>query len=51
LQSLTISCIRYRLGVATDDAVELMLAISAGEIDETEVADWLTERLQAFDSA
>lgn len=51
-QSLTMFCILngYRLEVATDDAVDLMLAIAAGRIDETDVAAWLTERLQPLDS-
>ncbi len=36
----------YILEVPTDDAVDLMLAIAAGELAETDVAAWLTERLQ-----
>ena len=47
-QSLTMFCILngYRLEVATDDAVDLVLEIAAGELTETEVAAWLAERLQ-----
>jgi prophage maintenance system killer protein len=41
----------YRLEVPADDAVDLMLAIAAGTLDETSVAVWLTERLQPIDSA
>ena len=37
--------------VATDDAVDLMLAIAAAELDETEVATWLTEWLQLLNRA
>ena len=33
-----------------DDAVDLMLAIAAGELDETAVAAWLTKRLQPIDT-
>ena len=38
-QSLTMFCILngYRLEVAADDAVDLMLAIAAGELNETDV--------------
>lgn len=52
-QSLTMFCVLngYTLEVSTDDAVDLMFAIAAGEIDETGVAAWLTERLQQSDSA
>lgn len=52
-QSLTMFCILngYRLEVATGDAVDLVLEIAAGEVTETEVAAWLTERLQPFNSA
>lgn len=41
----------YTLEVGTDDAVELMLAVAAGELTETEVAAWLTERLEPLDGA
>ena len=41
----------YRLEVPADDAVDLMLAVAAGELTETNVATWLTERLQPLDSA
>ena len=39
-QSLTMFCILngYRLEAATDDAVDLMFAIAAGELGEAEVA-------------
>ena len=52
-QSLTMYCILngYSLEVATDDAVDLMLAAAAGELTETEVAAWLAERLQPLNSA
>ena len=52
-QSLTLFCVLngYGLEVPADDAVDLMLAIAAGEIDETEVAAWLTDRLQPLDNA
>ena len=36
----------YLLESPADDAVDLMLAIAAGQLTETEVAAWLTERLQ-----
>lgn len=35
----------HRLEVATDDAVSLMLAIAAGELDEEAVAGWLREHV------
>jgi death-on-curing protein len=52
-QSLTMFCIlnEYKLEVPTDAAVDLMLAIAAGDLSETEVATWLAERLQHLDSA
>jgi death-on-curing protein len=52
-QSLTMFCVLngYGLEVPNDDAVHLMLAIAAGELDEATVAAWLTERLQSLDSA
>jgi death-on-curing protein len=52
-QSLTMFCVLngYRLEVAADEAVDLMLAIAAGELEETAVAAWLTERLQPLNSA
>jgi prophage maintenance system killer protein len=31
----------YRLDVPTTPAVEVMLAVAAGEIDEVELASWL----------
>lgn len=52
-QSLTMFCILngYTLEVPADDAVELMLAIAAGDLAETDVAARLTGRLQPLDSA
>jgi len=52
-QSLTMFCALngYRLEVPADDAVDLMLAIAAGELDEATVAAWLTGRLRPLDSA
>ena len=52
-QSLTMFCALngYKLEVPTDNAVSFMLAIAAGDLDETEVATWLTERLQPLDKA
>ena len=35
----------HRLEVTTDDAVNLMLAVAAGELDEEAVADWLGEHV------
>lgn len=51
-QSLTMFCALngYNLEVHTDDAVNLMLAIAAGEIDEAALAIWLAERLRPLDS-
>jgi death-on-curing protein len=52
-QSLTMFCILngYALAVPADDAVDLMLAIAAGEHTEADVATWLTERLQPLNDA
>ena len=52
-QSLTMFCVLngYKLEVPADDAVDLMLAIAAGELDETAVVAWLIERLEPIDSA
>lgn len=52
-QSLTMFCVLngHTLEVPADAAVDLMLAIAAGELTETEVASWLTERFQLLDSA
>lgn len=52
-QPLTMFCTLngYELDVPADDAVELMLGIAASEIDETQVAAWLTDRLQSHASA
>lgn len=35
-----------QLEVATDDAVTVMLAIAAGELDEEAVAVWLSDRIE-----
>ena len=35
----------HRLEIASDDAVTLMLAVAAGELDEGEVADWLRQHV------
>lgn len=35
----------HSLEVTTDDAVNLMLAVAAGELDEEAVADWLGEQV------
>jgi death on curing protein len=47
-QSLTMFCALngHNLNIPADDAVELMLAIAASELNETQVAAWLTQRLQ-----
>ena len=52
-QSLTMFCIlnEYMLEVPADDAVDLMLTIAAGDLTETDVAAWLTERLHPPDNA
>ena len=52
-QSLTMFCMLngHKLEVRTDDAVDLKLAVAAGDADESEVAAWLTEHLQPLDSA
>jgi len=46
-QALTIFCTLngHQLEVPPDDAVDLMIAIAAGDIDEAAVATWLSERL------
>ena len=51
--SLNMFCVLngYGLEVPTDDAIHLMVAVAAGELDETAVAAWLTERLQPLNSA
>jgi len=48
-QSLTIFCALNdrNLFVPADEAVDAMLKIAAGELDEAAVAAWLTERLAA----
>ena len=37
----------HALKVPADDAVETMLAIASGELDEAGVAEWLRARMQA----
>ena len=46
-QALTVFCALngQDLRVQPDDAVETMLAIAAGELDESAVADWLRDRV------
>lgn len=46
-QSLTIflALNGHRLEVATDDAVDLMLAVAAGELDEAAVGRWLHDHI------
>ncbi len=45
-QSLTVFCALngHSLFVATDEAVDTMLEIAAGELDEAAVAAWLTDK-------
>lgn len=52
-QSLTMFCILngYMLEVPTDDAVDLMLAIAAGDLAESDVAAWLADRLHPLEGA
>ena len=47
-QSLTLflSLNGHRLQVPTGEAVELMLAVATGELDEAAVARWLQERVE-----
>ena len=47
--ALTMFCAvnAHQLVVATDDAVELMLAIASGEKTEDDVAAWLAHRIEA----
>ena len=44
---LTMFCLLngWDLHVGADDAVDQMLGVAAGEIDEAAMADWLSERL------
>ncbi len=46
-QSLTMFCALngHELSVPLDEAVSTMVAIAAGELDETAVANWLAEHL------
>ena len=46
-QALTMFCALngHQLKVPHDEAVSTMLAITAGEIDQAAVADWLTDQL------
>ena len=34
------------IDIADDEAVDQMLAIAAGEVDEASMSEWLTERLK-----
>ena len=34
------------IDIADDEAVDRMLAIAAGEVDEASMSEWLTERLK-----
>ena len=48
-QSLTVFCALngHDLRVQPDDAIEMMLAIAAGDLDESAVADWLRDRIES----
>jgi death-on-curing protein len=48
-QALTVFCALngHDLRVQPDDTVETMLAIAAGELDESVVADWLRDRIES----
>lgn len=35
----------FKLEFDDDDAVEMMLAVAAGDLDEAGVAEWLADRL------
>lgn len=39
------------LSVTTDEAVATMLAVAAGEIEESQLADWIGTRLRSAESA
>lgn len=39
----------YRLDVPTDPAVEIMLAVASGELDEVGLAEWLTGWVTAIE--
>jgi death on curing protein len=47
-QSLTVFCALngHRLEVPADEAVDMMLAIAAGGVDEAAVAEWLSGRIR-----
>ena len=47
-QSLTVFCALngHDLRVQPDDAIAMMLAIAAGEFDESAVAEWLRDRIE-----
>lgn len=51
-QSLTMFCALngHDLEVSTDEAVSLMLAIAAGELDEAAATEWVCENLSEIDS-
>ena len=48
-QSLTMFCALngWELKVPTDEVVDTMLKIAAGDLDEAAVATWLTNKLEA----
>ncbi len=50
-QALTMFCALNQrdLRVPTEEAVETMLAIAGGELDETAVSDWLATRITVPD--
>ncbi len=50
-QSLTMFCALngYTLDVPPDEAVETMLAVAAGELDEVAIGTWLTARVTPND--
>lgn len=49
-QALTMFCALngYQPEVPPDDAVDLMLAVAAGDIDEAAAADWLSIRFSTL---
>jgi death-on-curing protein len=48
-QALTVFCALngQELRVQSDDAIETMLAIAAGQLDESAIADWLGDRIES----
>lgn len=41
----------FELEVPTGDAVDLMLGVAAGELDEADVAEWLIQRIRTRENA